>query len=357
MKNEEGFQSGKRRFLVLARVGEDSLHREWIADDTTPRNWDLQLNVYAKDHSLSFDGDLPTVFDYGTKWDSIARHFKANPELLDRYDYIMLPDDDLRMKSADISRLFDIAVEHDLTMAQPAMTHDSYVSHEIVLRVPGFRLRYSNFLESMSCCIKSSYLRTLLPMFERHFTGWGTDLIWTMLMEDPAFRAAIVDEVPMVHVRPLYSGPIYVSFTKDGIDPRQEVRLLTSCFDNYSRFKHVYGGWLTNGRRVGDFETRIRNAIALLRIAPRMQHPRRTVFKSFWLVVWAFTKAGYRPEQLRAIAGTEMALLGLGKRASVARGEADSVIDASATRDTVISGLEENSMATPPTFQSLNLPS
>lgn len=346
MKNEEGFQSGKRRFLVLARVGDESLHREWIANDATPRNWDLQLNVYAKDQSLSFDGDLPPVFDYGTKWDSIARHFKAHPELLDRYEYIMLPDDDLRMKSSDISKLFDIAVEYDLTMAQPAMTHDSYVSHDILLRVPGFRLRYSNFLESMACCIKSSYLRTILPMFERHFTGWGTDLIWTMLMEDPAFRAAVVDEVPMVHVRPLYSGPIYVSFVKDGIDPHQEIKFLTSCFDNHPKTKHVYGGWLTNGRRVGDFETRIRNAIALLWMARRVKNPARAVFKSACMTVWAFTKAGYRPEQLRAIPGTEMALLGLGKVASVDRGD-NEIIDVAAARDTVLSGLGENSVVRP----------
>lgn len=312
MKPEQNIQSENRRFLVLGRVGDKSLHHSWIADRTVTRNWDLQLNSYAKDVSLCQDGDLPPVFDYGTKWDSIARHFRANPELLDRYEYIMLPDDDVLMEAADINRLFEIAVEYDLTMAQPAMTIESYLSHAVVLRMPGFRLRYSTFLESMACCIKSSYLHTLLPMFERHFTGWGTDLIWAMLMKAPAYRAAIVDEVPMTHTRPLYSGPIYDTFAEDKVDPREEVRGLMACFENHPQGMHVYGGYLTDGRRVGDFEARIRNAIGLFSVAGRSKLPWNTVRMGCAMLLRAFTQMGYKPEQLRAVAGKEMAALGIG---------------------------------------------
>lgn len=312
MKPEHEFPSENRRFLVLARVGDNSLHHSWIADKTVTRNWDLQLNAYAKDRSHCQDGDLPPVFDYGTKWDSIARHFKAHPELLHRYEYIMLPDDDLLMEASDINRLFDIAVEYDLTMAQPAMTIESYMSHAIVLRMPGFRLRYSTFLESMACCIKSSYLRTLLPMFERHFTGWGTDMIWTMLMKDPAYRAAIVDEVPMTHTRPLYSGPIYNTFAKDKIDPKEEVRELLASFDNHPLRMHVYGGYLGNGRMVGAFETRIRNAVGLFMVAKNAKLSWNTFRMGCAMLIRAFTSMGYLPEQLRAVAGTKMAVLGMG---------------------------------------------
>ncbi|MFS3135928.1 DUF707 domain-containing protein [Gluconacetobacter sacchari] len=305
-------QPETRRFLVLGRVGDNSLHRSWIADRTVARNWDLQLNAYAKDVSRCQDGDLPPVFDYGTKWDSIARHFRANPDLLDRYEYVMLPDDDLLMAAGDINRLFDIAVEHDLTMAQPAMTIESYLSHAVVLRMPGFRLRYATFLESMACCIKSSYLRTLLPMFERHFTGWGTDLIWAMLMRAPAYRAAIVDAVPMTHTRPLYSGPIYDTFAEGKVDPHEEVRSLMACFENHPRGMHVYGGYLNDGRRVGAFEARIRNAVGLFNIAGRSKLPWNTARLGCAMLLRAFTRMGYQPEQLRAVAGSEMAVLGIG---------------------------------------------
>lgn len=307
---------GNNRFLVLARVGDSSLHRSWIADTSVRRNWDLQLNSYGKEIDRFQDGDLPTVFDYGTKWDSIARHFKAHPDLLDRYDYIMLPDDDLLLEPFGINRLFEIAEQYDLTMAQPAMSIESYMSYAIVLRMPRFRLRYSTFLESMACCIKSSYLRTLLPMFERHYTGWGTDLVWTLLMEDPAFRAAIVDEVPMTHTRPLYSGPMYSTYAKQKIDPRAEIEKMTGCFENMPPGMQVYGGYLADGTRVGPFRTRMLNALGLIRVARRSKLPKVSARMALALVLRAFTRAGYLPEQLRAVPGSEMADLGFGAGAS-----------------------------------------
>ncbi|MEZ2126348.1 MULTISPECIES: DUF707 domain-containing protein [unclassified Sinorhizobium] len=301
-----------RRFLVLARVGDKSLHKGWLTDSSVLRTWDLQLNSYGKDESLFQDGDLPTVFDYGTKWDSIVRHFRARPELFDRYEYIMLPDDDLLLKAADINRLFEIAVQYDLTMAQPAMTLESYFSYPIILRMPGFRLRYSTFLESMACCIKSSYLRSILPIFERHYSGWGTDLVWALLMKDPAFRAAIVDEVPMTHTRPLYTGPIYNTLAAAKVDPSEEVRRVRASFDNLPPGMQVYGGYLADGRRVGPFWARIRNAIGLFSVAGRSRTPYLAYRMGCGLLMRAFTRLRYRPEQLRAVAGSAMAELGLG---------------------------------------------
>ncbi len=301
-----------RRFLVLARVGDKTLHRTWLEDSTVERTWDLQLNSYAEDRSNAPDCDLPTIFDYGTKWDSIARHFGAFPELLDRYEYVMFPDDDLLLKTGDINRLFEIAVENDLTIAQPAMTIDSYLSYPIVLQMPGFQLRYSTFLESMACCVRSEYMRSLLPMFERHFTGWGTDLLWALLMEDPAYRAAIVDEVPMVHTRPLYTGPVYDSFSEGRIDPEREVESLVGAVDNHPHAMLVYGGRLTDGRRVGAFRACIGNGFGLLRVAARSKQPRLCVRMGLGMLLRAFTRSRYRPEQLRAVAGSELAELGIG---------------------------------------------
>ncbi|MFC3057613.1 DUF707 domain-containing protein [Paenirhodobacter populi] len=313
MQQDPSLRPPTRRFLVLGRCGDKSLHKSWTADTSVRRNWDLQLNSYAKDPANCPDEDLPTVFDHGTKWDSIARHFRARPELLDRYDYIMLPDDDLLMKAGDINRLFEIAVAYDLTIAQPAMTPESYISYPILLRIPGFRLRYSTFLESMACCLKSCYLRRLLPMFERHFTGWGTDLVWATLMEDPAYRAAIVDAVPMTHTRPLYSGPLYSSYA-EGIDPREEIHKISSSFENMPHGMQIYGGYLANGWRVGPVAARLLNGAGLLAVGMRSKKRMAAARSSAGLLLRAFTQASYRPEQLRARPGTDMARIGLGMR-------------------------------------------
>lgn len=302
----------RRPYLVLARVGDKTLHDTWLDADSGGRTWDLQLNSYAEDRTKAADRDLPTVFDYGTKWDSIARHLRAHPELLDQYPYIMLPDDDLLMSSTGIDRLFELAVENDLTMAAPVMTLDSYMSHALALQAPGFQLRYCTFLESMACCIKSEYLRALLPMFEDHFTGWGTDLVWALLMDDPAYRAAIVDEVPMVHTRPLYSGPIYSTFVEGKIDPEAEVEKMISGVENHPRKMRVYGGKLTGGRPVGAFGAQLRNGLGLLWVAPRAKKHWVSARMGLVLILRAFTDSRYRPEQLRPLPGSELAGWGLG---------------------------------------------
>jgi hypothetical protein len=298
-----------RRFLVLGRVGDNSLHKTWIADTSCERTWDLQLNAYGKDEERVQDGDLETVIDRGTKWDSIARHFRARPELLDNYDYIMLPDDDILIGAGDINRLFDIVTRHNLTMAQPSMSLASYISWPILLNVPQFELRYTNFLESMACCIKTSYLKRLLPMFEQHFTGWGTDLIWTMMMDDPAYKAAIVDAVVMTHTRPLYSGPIYDTFAKDKVDPRREVVELTGSFDNMPGMMLVYGGILANGKKIDAASTLRRNGLSLVAQSTRSKLPFNTLRMGVAMIARSFTKATYRPQKLHLRPESKLATL------------------------------------------------
>jgi Protein of unknown function (DUF707) len=300
-----------RCFLVIGRVGDNSLHKNWIADMSCNRNWDLQLNAYGRDEARVQDGDLPTVIDRGTKWDSIVRHLKGHPELLDRYAYIMIPDDDLLMQTPDINRLFEIAVEYDLSLAQPTLSIASYISYPILLRCPQFKLRYCNFLESQACCVKSSYLKMLLPMFEKYPTGWGIDLIWTMLMKEPAFCAALVDDVPMTHNRPLFSGPLYNALANKGSDPHRELADVTSSFTNLPGAMIVYGGVLKNGRRVGGSVARLLNGLYLLSVAHRSKLPFNTARTGAAMLLRIFTKLGYRPTQIHPADASTAALLGM----------------------------------------------
>ncbi|NHO53724.1 hypothetical protein GOB87_07065 [Acetobacter estunensis] len=116
----------------------------------------------------------------------------------------------------------------------------------------------------------------------------------------------------MTHTRPLYSGPIYNTFAKDKIDPHEEVRELMSAFENHPGSMEVYGGYLRNGRRVSAFETRMRNAIGLFAIAGNSKLPWNTFRMGCAMLVRAFTKMRYRPEQLRPLSGTKMAAFGMG---------------------------------------------
>lgn len=303
-----------RKFLVIGRVGDKSLHKQWLEPASTERNWDLLLNSYGKDQTRVQDGDLPTVVDPGTKWDSIARHLLANPELLEQYTHVMLPDDDVLMTAGDINRMFEIVVEHGLTIAQPSLTYDSYITWPILLHVPGFKLRYCNYLESMACVVESQYLKSLLPMFEQHYTGWGTDLIWTMLMSDPAYQAAIIDEVQMTHTRPLYSGPIYNTFADRHVDPHEEVRKLTGSFDNYPDAMIVYGGILEDGSALDASQAMRKNAAYLLENVYRSPSKKNSLRMAMAMLLRSVSMSDYRPQQLKPIPGSVFDKLGIAQR-------------------------------------------
>lgn len=289
--------SERKEFLVFARVGDKALYKQWYRPGQA-RNWDLQLSSYAKDESPFTDADLPLSVDHGTKWDSVLRYFHERPELLDQYHYVMFPDDDLLFRDGDIDRMFEICAQYRLAIAQPALDLESYLSHPIVLQCPQMRLRYVTFVEAMCPCIETAYLKTIMPLFEKRRTGWGADLIWALLMPDPVYRAAVIDEVPMTHTRPLYSSNLYKDMKQKGHDPRSEIKEVFADYRNPPEGMFVYGGIRMDGRRLRGTTTRLRNGLNLLRIAAHTRRPYPSFRAGSAMLVRSFTRPGYRPIQL-----------------------------------------------------------
>ena len=297
-----------QRFLVFARVGSKSLHREWLVEPRTQRNWDLQLSTYVVDADDLSDGDFPLSIDTGTKWDSVCRYFAAQPELLDRYDYIMFPDDDLLFAEGGISELFRICTEEKLEIAQPSLTLESYFSYPIVLWCPGLKLRYSNFVEPMCPIIRTSYLKLLLPQLARWNTGWGQDDIWTLMMPEPAYRSALIDAAPIVHTRPLYTGDIYKAFTKMGKDPHAEMAEIRQSFSNLPNAKLIYGGISRKGRPLGSARTNLLNGLRLIRIASRARDGKSEAVRTgCGMLIRMVTRLGYKPKQVKQRPAAEAA--------------------------------------------------
>ena len=292
--------STDRRNLIFARVGDRSLHKNFLADPSRDRNWDLQLSAFGNDMArVGDDGDLPLSIDRGTKWDSVLRYFSANPHLLNKYDYVMIPDDDVLFKSSmSLDRFFDICHEFDLFIAQPACTMESYSGY-LQARCPMFRLRFTTFVECMAPCFKTSYLKsTILPLYEKWITGWGIDLIAALLMPDPAFKAAIIDEVPMTHTRPYFTGEIYDGFKTLNVDPQLEIQEVLASYRIGRPMLLIYGAVLKNGRRVGGSVARIINGLHLLRIAPVSKSSKSMVRAALGMLVRALTLLNYRPVQV-----------------------------------------------------------
>ena len=291
----------KRRNLVFVRVGKNSLHRSWI-DENIPRTWDLQLSQYDDDPDIGSGGDLPLSIDKGTKWDSVYRYLISNPDLFEHYEYMMFLDDDLKLTTRDFNRLFEICTEHNLLVAQPSLHLDSYCCHPILLQCPNMRLRYSNYVECMAPAIKSDYLQSILPHMSEIVTGWGVDHIWTVLMDDPPYKSAIVDEVSMVHTRPhTNSGGVYDAFAKKSTSPQEELDHIMSSYEGLSHRMIAYGGVKDNGVKTGGALTRFTNGLHLVLNASRTKDRKRVTYSGLGMILRVLTAFGYQPAQIKRI--------------------------------------------------------
>lgn len=290
-----------KRGLVFARVGRGSLHRSWLEGVGTERDWDLQLSTFERDFDDA-SGDFPLSRDEGTKWDSVARHFRANMDLLDKYDYVLFPDDDLLFDRGGFDEIFRICRDYSLLIAQPALTPTSHYSHPLLLAAPRFRLRFVSFIEPMCPCIETGYLKSILWCFERWMSGWGQDFIWTHLMDEPFERAAVIDAVQMTHTRPRGGGVIYDQFKKLGVDWEAEQLSIRESFDEVPNVMIYYGGVLKNGIRTGRVPTQILSGLHLLRSSSSTRSPELTTRAGLGLIKKCVTQIGYSPHQIHYLA-------------------------------------------------------
>ncbi len=247
-----------RRFAVLVRAGESSLHRAWLGGES--RTWDLIVSWFGATPYVA-GGDEIVLEQRGMKYDVIARQLRERPELVERYDYLVLADDDVEISVETINRLFEIAEQEGLEVCQPGMTANSYFSFIHHLQSPSFRLRYTPYVEVMFPCLSRAALKRVLPYFEDSPSGMGLDLVWARLEADNRFRAAVIDSLAMRHTRPLGSA-VVGKMREAGRDSRANLHAMLRRFGIAvpRRTFFCYAGITRSGRRVGAFGTRWRMA-------------------------------------------------------------------------------------------------
>jgi hypothetical protein len=187
--------------LVLARVGQKSLHRCWI-DPGKPRDWDLHLCPFQE---IAAQTDLDcAVSDVipGPKWTGL-RHLLNAWDGWRAYDFIWLPDDDIFASQNTISALFRAARALQFRLCAPALHESSHYAHYIMMRNQSFFARRVGFVEIMVPCFSREALEQLLPTLELSTTGWGwgLDSLWPKQLD---YRdLGIIDGVPVLHTRPV----------------------------------------------------------------------------------------------------------------------------------------------------------
>ncbi len=211
--------SRSKRFLVVVRAGDESLHPQWT-DALATRDWDLVVSYFGNDVRRFRGAGETRIDDKGLKWQGLYA-LLTRDNFWRRYDYIWLPDDDLVASQASISALFTHVADLKLALAQPALSWTSHYSHPVTVRHPSFRVRWTNFIEIMAPCFERGFLEACLPSFNETLGGWGLDWVWPHRLDPSARRSAIVDAVEVTHTRPV-GGPSYGKLADLGINARDE---------------------------------------------------------------------------------------------------------------------------------------
>ena len=189
----------KTPYLLISRIGRDSLHRQWLADRT---GFDMLLSAF--DGSVEPVTEPGVTFEYraGAKVAGYAGILKDHAAAIATYRYVALFDDDLSIDGPALRRLFELTDRHGLKVAQPALTHDSYFTYACLLKHKGFVLRHVNYVEMMCPVFRADMVSRVAPLFDLGFES-GIDLVWSALLRSGREDFAVIDAVPVRHTRPV----------------------------------------------------------------------------------------------------------------------------------------------------------
>lgn len=229
-----------RRSLVVCCVGADT--PEYQSFVTRARDFDVCLISYEPGKVDLSDAAADYVLEHvGFKYPNVRLALEQF-ELLQRYDYVWLPDADLRITSSEVSQLFAIARKFELDVCQPALKQlpdvNGNYSWDITVAQPDLVLRYTNFVEIMCPLFSARALDRLLWTFDLCQSGWGLDALWPKILPNGTF--AIIDAINVEHARPV-SSEFWA--LPNGLTPQQELAaiLREHCLDHPSprNFGHV----------------------------------------------------------------------------------------------------------------------
>ena len=188
-----------RRYLVFTSAGDRHAVPSWLA---ATRDFDLWVAWYGKGPD-----SLESQADYylrraGSKFQNLHYCFQRWPELLERYEAVMVMDDDIRISPAKIDTLFALRRKHDLWALQPAFSPLGKLSYHINRVQRECLHRFVDFIEMTCPLFRTDKLCDFLRVYDPELVGWGCDW-WFMhtMGRDLRGRVAIVDSVVCVNPR------------------------------------------------------------------------------------------------------------------------------------------------------------
>ena len=250
-----------RKNLIVASVGDSSLHKHWKPNHSS--SYDLALIYYGNGDGYKDDAKIH-INKKGTKFHLIA-DFIENEDL-SNYDYIWIPDDDLFIDSKSVEKIFKVSKKYDLWLSQPSIM--GWYGLDVTLHHKNSFMRYTNYVEIMCPCFQYQALMKCLPTFKENKSSWGIDHIWNLKLGNPTDKIAIIDDVIAIHTRPVGGGDIYKNNSDISVAKEENF----SIYQKYNMDESSYND-LKNGKLVSQesFGLSYHNTVEYSRIYKQLE--------------------------------------------------------------------------------------
>jgi hypothetical protein len=196
-------QPERKRWCVFTSVGDFGNILSWVGQ-APQRSWDLVTTFYG-DSKDAYD-ELCLVSDIclpmkGGKFQNLKKFYDRWPAIMERYDFILVADDDLIVSLSDFDTAFEVAQRFDLWVCQPAFSQEGKISHPITAHEGSTSsIRLVNFVENTCPIFRADKLRSFLDVFDGDLLGWGIDWWYcNHLGSSVRGRFAILDEVVVIN--------------------------------------------------------------------------------------------------------------------------------------------------------------
>jgi GT2 family glycosyltransferase len=156
----------------------------------------------------------------------------ASGTQIERYDWLLVVDDDIVLPSGFLDRLLFLCERFHLQLAQPAHRSRSHGAWPVTRRRSGSVVRETRFVEiGPATAFARATFDTLLPWPELRM-GWGLDAHWAALAREREWRCGVVDAVAISHraapVAGAYSYEAAVSEAREFLQRRPYLSAIES---------------------------------------------------------------------------------------------------------------------------------
>lgn len=177
------------KYLLFSSIGDNyDAFDSWYCK-RKKRNYDIKLVYYGDDDNRyeklkKYSDDI--IINKGSKYQNLRDYYDYFDII--EYDYVWIPDDDIRLESKNIDNMFNLVSKKRIKISQPSMDPNGYNSWKINTNKYGIKkdiIIYTTFVEVTCPILSNNVVKKTVEILKmyRNLTAWGIDYIWQNYFE------------------------------------------------------------------------------------------------------------------------------------------------------------------------------